>query len=173
MIIDVLTGGPDQLVVIADQGDVVAAGFGPVERIVAILPPGADPEPGELPAIREAWEAYLDGHLAALDTVPVRQNGSAVRTEVWEALRRIPPGEPISYGEMADVIGRPRAARAVGSACGANHVAPFVPCHRVIAADGGLGGYGYGLPIKQWLLDHESGSSRLGARPRSPRGPGR
>ena len=74
MIIDVLTGGPDQLVVIAEEGDVIAAGFGPTERIVAILPPGADPEPGELPAIREAWEAYLDGDLDALDAVPVRQN---------------------------------------------------------------------------------------------------
>lgn len=157
MIIDVLTGGPDDLVVIADDGVVVAAGFGPVERIVSALAPGADPDPGELPQVRAAWDDYLDGDLTALDRVPVRQSGSPVRTDVWTALRRIPPGEPISYGEMADVIGRPRAARAVGSACGANHVAPFVPCHRVIAADGGLGGYGYGLPIKKWLLDHESG----------------
>ena len=54
--------------------------------------------------------------------------------------------------------GRPLAARAVGSACGANHVAPFVPCHRVIAGNGSLGGYGYGLPIKRWLLDHEARS---------------
>jgi O-6-methylguanine DNA methyltransferase len=85
-----------------------------------------------------------------------RAIGSPVRAEVWDALRQVPPGHPISYGEMAEVIGRPRAARAVGSACGANHVAPFVPCHRVIAADGTLGGYGYGLPIKKWLLEHEA-----------------
>ena len=105
-----------------------------------------------VPNGRRTWRVIC----VCLGPVPVRQAGSPVRVEVWDALRRIPPGEPISYGEMADVIGRPRAARAVGSACGANHVAPFVPCHRVIAADGGLGGYGYGLPIKQWLLDHES-----------------
>ncbi len=156
MIIDILTGGPEDLVVIADDDAVVAAGFGPVERIAAMLPAGSDPEPGELPGVREAWAEYLDGDLAALERVVVRQSGSPVRVEVWDALRRIPAGEPISYGEMADVIGRPRAARAVGSACGANHVAPFVPCHRVIAADGGLGGYGYGLPVKKWLLDHEA-----------------
>lgn len=156
MIVDVLAGGPDDLVVVADDGVVLAAGFGPVERIVGMLPPGADPVPGELPEVREAWQDYLDGDLAALGRVDVRQSGSPVRVEVWEALCRVPAGEPISYGEMAEVIGRPRAARAVGSACGANHVAPFVPCHRVIAADGGLGGYGYGLPVKQWLLDHEA-----------------
>lgn len=156
MIIDVLSGGPEDLVVVAEDDAVVAAGFGPVERITAMLPAGSDPEPGELSHVRSAWADYLDGDLAALERVAVRQSGSPVRVEVWDALRRIPAGEPISYGEMADVIGRPRAARAVGSACGANHVAPFVPCHRVIAADGGLGGYGYGLSVKKWLLDHEA-----------------
>lgn len=157
MIVDVLEGGPDQLVVVWDGSAVVASGFGPVERIVAMLPPGSDPDPGDVGEVRESWSEYLHGDLSALDRVPVRQEGSPIRSQVWDALRRVPPGEPISYGEMADVIGRPRAARAVGSACGANHVAPFVPCHRVIAADGGLGGYGYGLPVKKWLLDHEAG----------------
>ncbi|MFN8125890.1 MAG: methylated-DNA--[protein]-cysteine S-methyltransferase [Candidatus Nanopelagicales bacterium] len=156
MIIDVLEGGPEPLVVIADDGAVVAAGFAPVDRIVAMLPTGSDPVPGDLPDVRQVWQDYLDGDYAALDRVVVRQSGSPVRTQVWDALREVRPGEPVSYGEMADIIGRPRAARAVGSACGANHVAPFVPCHRVIAANGGLGGYGYGLPVKRWLLDHES-----------------
>lgn len=159
MIIDVLEGGPVPLVVVADDdGAVLASGFAPADHILAMLPPGCDPEPGEIPSVRAVWNAYLAGELDALDDVEVRQTGSVVRDEVWGALRRVPAGEPVSYGEMADIIGRPRAARAVGSACGANHVAPFVPCHRVIASDGSLGGYGYGLPIKKWLLDHESGA---------------
>ena len=61
----------------------------------------------------------------------------------------------MSYSQLAQEIGKPKAARAVGSACGANRVAPFVPCHRVVAADGSLGGYGYGLAVKEWLLAHE------------------
>lgn len=162
MIIDVLEGGPEQLVVVAEPGTetVVAAGFGSAERIVSTLAPDVDPEAGSLPGVRAQWRAYLSGDLTALARVRVRQSGSPIREQVWDALRQIPPGEPISYGEVADIIGRPRAARAVGSACGANHVAPFVPCHRVVAADGSLGGYGYGLPIKQWLLDHESQPGR-------------
>lgn len=157
MIIDVLDGGPEPLVVVIDEGDgaVVASGFGPTERILDLARLQADPVPGEATAIRNVWAAYLSGEVAALDAVAVRQTGSPVQVSVWDALRDVPAGHPISYGEMADVIGRPRAARAVGGACGANHVAPFVPCHRVIAAGGGLGGYGYGLPVKQWLLDHE------------------
>lgn len=157
MIFDVLEGGPEQLVVVADEeGAVTAAGFGSVERVLSLAPAGEQPVPGELPGVRAEWEAYLAGDVHALDRVMVRQAGSPVRAEVWDALRQVPPGHPISYGDMAEVIGRPRAARAVGSACGANHVAPFVPCHRVIAADGTLGGYGYGLPIKKWLLEHEA-----------------
>lgn len=155
MILDVLEGGPEPLVVIADaDGTVRAAGFGSIERI-APMAPGAW-EPGELPTVRAAWREYLAGDTAALESVPVRQSGSPVQVEVWDALRRVPPGHPISYGEMADVIGRPRAARAVGSACAANRVAPFIPCHRVVAAGGGHGGYGYGLPMKKWLLAHET-----------------
>lgn len=157
MIIDQLTGGPEPLTVILDDdGAVVASGFGPSERILGMLRTGADPTPGEATGVREAWHAYLAGELAALDEVPVRQAGSPVQEQVWDELRSIPAGEPLSYGELADVIGRPRAARAVGGACGANHVAPFIPCHRVVAAGGGLGGYGYGLEVKRWLLDHEA-----------------
>lgn len=159
MIIDVLGGGPGPLVVVADDdGTVVASGFAEVDRVVALAPQAGGAEPGRLPDVRAAWDDYLAGDVTALDRVAVRQVGSPVRTEVWTALRGILAGEPVSYGELADVIGRPLAARAVGSACGANHVAPFVPCHRVIAGNGSLGGYGYGLPIKRWLLDHEARS---------------
>ena len=165
MIIDVLGGGPAPLVVVADDdGTVVASGSlgGPGRR-----PGAAGGEPSRPVAGRPGSLGRLPGgDVTALDRVAVRQVGSPVRTEVWTALRGIPAGEPVSYGELADVIGRPLAARAVGSACGANHVAPFVPCHRVIAGNGSLGGYGYGLPIKRWLLDHEARSRASGRRSR-------
>jgi len=74
---------------------------------------------------------------------------------VWEALRRIPYGEVRSYGWVAKAVGRPRAARAVGAACGANPWPIIVPCHRVIAADGSLGGYSAGLKWKRCLLKLE------------------
>jgi len=81
--------------------------------------------------------------------------GTAFQRRVWHALRRVPFGRTISYGELAARAGSPRAARAVGQAMGANPVAIVVPCHRVIRSDGGLGGFGAGLPIKRWLLRHE------------------
>lgn len=150
-IYDVLPGGPADLTVVVDENGVLrAAGFRPVADLVA-----ADVEPGEAPGIRAAWRDYLAGNLDALDRVAVLQPATAFQEDVWAELRRIPAGSPVTYGELAEAIGRPGAARAVGSACGANHVAPFVPCHRVVAASGGLGGYGYGLQVKEWLLEHE------------------
>jgi AraC family transcriptional regulator of adaptative response/methylated-DNA-[protein]-cysteine methyltransferase len=82
-------------------------------------------------------------------------HGTAFQQRVWEALRRIPPGQTRSYGELAAALGKPKAARAVGRASGANRVAVLIPCHRVIAADGTLGGYAYGLAIKAELLRRE------------------
>lgn len=153
---DILGGGPLDLAVITDDdGLVVAAGFRDLEWVANLAPELAELEPGELGAVAQHWRDYLAGDVNALERVAIRQAGSPVQSEVWAALRRVPPGHPVSYGEMAEQIGRPRAARAVGSACGSNRIAPFVPCHRVIAADGGLGGYGYGLEVKRWLLDHE------------------
>ncbi len=156
---DVLGGGPADLVVLADDdGAVVAAGFRAPDRIAQQAGIGDELQPAELTGVREAWRRYLDGDMGALDRVVVEQQGSPLQEQVWAQLRRIPAAAPLTYGEVAQRIGRPRAARAVGSACGANRVAPFVPCHRVVAADGGLGGYGYGLAVKQWLLQHEAAS---------------
>ena len=81
--------------------------------------------------------------------------GSKFQHAVWDALRTIPAGETLSYAELAERIGRPRAMRAAGAANGANRIALFVPCHRVIAANGTLWGYGGGLDNKRRLLDHE------------------
>ncbi len=93
--------------------------------------------------------------------VPLAIDGSAFERRVWQALRDIPYGETISYGELARRIGQPSAARAVGLANGRNPIAVIVPCHRVIGANGTLTGYGGGLERKRILLELESGQSRL------------
>ncbi|UCF02043.1 MAG: methylated-DNA--[protein]-cysteine S-methyltransferase [Deltaproteobacteria bacterium] len=86
---------------------------------------------------------------------PLDLHGSTFQTRVWSALREIPLGTVATYGEIAGEIGSPRAARAVGQACGRNQVVLFVPCHRVVAAHGKLGGFGGGLNLKKALLRHE------------------
>ena len=110
--------------------------------------------------IRDPLHAYLEGKLDAIETIPVETGGTAFQRSVWEALRRIPAGTTMSYGELAVRIGRPKAVRAVGHANGSNPVCLVVPCHRLIGADGSLTGYGGGLPRKRWLLDHEAAAQR-------------
>ncbi len=87
--------------------------------------------------------------------VPLDLRGTPFQLAVWEALRRIPFGQTRSYAEVARAVGSPGGARAVGGANHANPVSIIVPCHRVITATGGLGGYGGGPEVKQWLLAHE------------------
>jgi methylated-DNA-[protein]-cysteine S-methyltransferase len=99
--------------------------------------------------------SYFDGELRALDDVEVMCGGSPFQKDVWRALRKIPAGSTLSYGELAKAIGRPAAVRAVGAANGANPIAIIVPCHRVIGANGTLTGYGGGIDRKRWLLAHE------------------
>jgi methylated-DNA-[protein]-cysteine S-methyltransferase len=78
--------------------------------------------------------------------------GTVFQQSVWRALTKIPRGETRSYGWVAQQIGKPRSSRAVGAACGANPIPVVIPCHRVIAGDGSLGGFGGGLPMKRRLL---------------------
>jgi methylated-DNA-[protein]-cysteine S-methyltransferase len=106
-------------------------------------------------SIVKVLNAYFAGELDALNDVPVATGGTEFQRKVWRALRMIPAGATMSYGELAAKIGRPSASRAVGAANGSNPVAIVVPCHRVIGANGTLTGYGGGLPRKRWLLDHE------------------
>jgi methylated-DNA-[protein]-cysteine S-methyltransferase len=98
---------------------------------------------------------YLDGELDALDDIAVDLGGTPFQARVWAALRKIPVGATWSYAQLARKVGSPEAVRAVGAANGRNPVSLVVPCHRVIASDGTLCGYGGGLPRKQWLLTHE------------------
>jgi AraC family transcriptional regulator of adaptative response/methylated-DNA-[protein]-cysteine methyltransferase len=90
-------------------------------------------------------------------SLPLDVRGTAFQQQIWRELVCIPRGETRSYQEVAEAVGKPRAARAVGNACGSNPVAIVVPCHRVVASDGGLGGYGWGLDRKRVLLDNERG----------------
>ncbi len=102
---------------------------------------------------------YFAGALTAIDNLPVKTNGTPFQRQVWQALREIPLGTTISYGELAKRIGRPAAVRAVGLANGSNPVGVIVPCHRVIGSNGSLTGYGGGMERKRWLLEHEGASA--------------
>lgn len=88
--------------------------------------------------------------------IPLDVQGTAFQEAVWRELGKIPEGETRSYAEIAVAIGKPKAVRAVGSANGANHVAVLIPCHRVVRSDGTMGGYAYGLEIKERLLEKEA-----------------
>jgi methylated-DNA-[protein]-cysteine S-methyltransferase len=107
-------------------------------------------------SIKRALEAYFAGELEAIDEVRVATGGTPFQKDVWQALREIPAGTTISYGQLAERIGRAGASRAVGAANGANPIPIVVPCHRVIGSNGKLTGFGGGLPLKRWLLDLES-----------------
>lgn len=91
--------------------------------------------------------------------VPIELLGTAFQYRVWEALMRIPAGQTRSYAELARELGQPDAVRAVAGACARNKVAVLVPCHRVVRSDGSLGGYRWGLPRKQALLEREATTS--------------
>ena len=103
----------------------------------------------------EQLRAFFAGDLREFD-LALAYTGTDFQRRVWTALRAIPYGETISYGEQARRIGRPTAPRAVGAANGCNPIAIIIPCHRVIGADGSLTGFGGGLDRKRWLLSHEA-----------------
>jgi len=126
--------------------------------------PGARREKAFAPhrdAVRQILE-YLEGKRRRFE-LPLDLRGTPFQRSVWSALAAIPYGETRSYGEVARSIGRPRAVRAVGLANGANPVPLVVPCHRVIAAGGRLGGYGGGLELKRRLLAMEQSVAHQGA----------
>lgn len=99
-------------------------------------------------------EAYFAGRWARFST-PLAPRGTEFQRAVWSALQAIPLGETRSYTDLARAIGRPEAVRAVGAANGMNPLSLFIPCHRVIGADGALTGYAGGIAAKRWLLEHE------------------
>jgi methylated-DNA-[protein]-cysteine S-methyltransferase len=145
------------LTIVESDGQVRAAGF--TADVTELLP---DPRSvatarADLGPISRAVRAYFDGDLTAIEEVPVEQPwGGEFVGHAWQILRQVKPGEPVTYTELARLAGHPSAIRAAAMACARNAVALFVPCHRVLRLDGGLGGYRWGVPVKQWLLDHEA-----------------
>lgn len=123
---------------------------------------------GETPVLAETrrqLEEYFRGARREFD-LPLEVDGSPFQREVWDALARIPYGVTESYGQLAQRVGRPGAARAVGGANGRNPLPIVVPCHRVIGASGALTGYGgpsqEGIAMKRWLIDHETAAVAAG-----------
>ena len=106
------------------------------------------------PLLKEAvsqLQAYFEGRLTRF-SLPLRPEGTPFQLQVWQALQSIPYGQVISYGQLAESIGKPGACRAVGGANGKNRLPILIPCHRVIAANGSLGGYSTGESIDgQWI----------------------
>lgn len=115
------------------------------ERVAASNPNG----------LSRKMKDYFDGDLSVIDTLPSATAGTPFQRDVWQALRAIPCGQVMHYGELAAQLGRPGAARAVGAANGSNPVSVVVPCHRVIGRNGTLTGYAGGVQRKEWLLRHE------------------
>lgn len=148
------------LAVLVHDDVLVAAGFGtPEEQHARLRTPPPLRRVNDLGPFSAALSAYFDGDLDAMNDLPVQQPGGPFRQAAWKVMREIPAGTTITYAELAARAGSPQAARAAGSACALNLIAPVVPCHRVVRGGGALGGYAYGLSRKQWLLAHERGDA--------------
>ena len=125
--------------------------------------PGHDAPPPPLTPLIEAAKreltAFFEGAPTDFAALSLDPRGTSFQLRVWQELRRIPWGQTISYGELARRVGSPKASRAVGQANAVNPIPLIIPCHRVIAANGSLGGYSSGLDRKRWLLRHEGAKS--------------
>jgi len=145
--------------------DVVrASGFGSLSSLRKRLPPelisiSLSGKPSGSPAglhpYQKAIVSYFKGDARAFDSVRFAQSGNDFSEKVWKAIASIPYGETVSYQKLALMAGNPKAVRAAGTACGANRLILFVPCHRVLRSDGGVGEYLYGKKRKKSLLEHE------------------
>jgi methylated-DNA-[protein]-cysteine S-methyltransferase len=124
-------------------------------RMPASVPASSERSRAHLEAALRALDQYFRGERKGFYDLALAPAGTAFQLQVWTALRQIPFGATGSYGELARRIDRPGAARAVGMANHRNPLGIVVPCHRVVGASGDLVGYGGGLEMKRWLLEHE------------------
>ncbi|NIJ10709.1 methylated-DNA-[protein]-cysteine S-methyltransferase [Saccharomonospora amisosensis] len=152
--------GPFTALVAAD-GAVIASGWtAEPHELLKVVPAALTPTElrarDELGPVTRAVRRYHEGELDAVDQVPVRQRSGEFIAHTWEVLRGVPAGKPLTYSDLAELAGRPQAVRAAAAACARNATALFVPCHRIVRIDGGLGGFRWGLHVKRWLLAHES-----------------
>lgn len=156
------------LLMAATERGVCLVEFGDSERALVARLDAEFPQATRVPAsdaAREpldAWMDALDAHVvhgAPRPELPLDVRGTAFQIKVWRFLLSVKPGRVVSYAELAEGIGHPKAVRAVGTACGANRLAVLIPCHRALRADGSLGGYRWGLERKRALLDGERASA--------------
>src|SRR5918995_34758 len=159
----VVTSPVGDLVVTGDGASVTGIGFASRTPV----PPGWRRDDRAHEEAARQLREYFAGERTGFD-LPLAPEGTDFQRRVWAALAAIPYGETTSYAALAERIGRPGSARAVGAANGANPLAIVVPCHRVVGADGTLTGYAGGLDVKRRLLDLEVTGSRPAPR-RSPR----
>jgi methylated-DNA-[protein]-cysteine S-methyltransferase len=161
--------GPFTVVVTRDPHgqDVVLAG-GWTDDVADLLPvihrslrPDWVERADALPVL-DIVEKFVAGDVAAIDDVVVQQRSGPFLEDAWQVLRTVPAGQPDTYAAFAARCGRPAAVRAAANACARNAAALFVPCHRVLGSDGGLGGFRWGTPVKRWLLDHEAEHAPVG-----------
>lgn len=138
---------------------VIGAGFKPLTKLMKQLDEKykdfeikKDPKLAGVTIVVKNW---IDGDLDAFDDLKVLQPGGDFRQSCWQALRKIKAGKVLTYADLAQRAGNKKAARAAGSACAKNLIAPFVPCHRVIKTGGAIGNYGFGISLKQAILAHE------------------
>jgi methylated-DNA-[protein]-cysteine S-methyltransferase len=148
------------LTLAATPDGVVRIGFGQEDLVLDELASEVSPRVVRLPArldeVRRELEEYFDGRRRDFDVPVDRRLSRGYRRIVLEALsREVPYGQTVSYKELAERTGNPKASRAVGSAMATNPIPIVVPCHRVLRTGGALGGYGGGLDTKVWLLRHE------------------
>jgi methylated-DNA-[protein]-cysteine S-methyltransferase len=139
---------------LASDGEALTGLYMTDQRHRPELPAADGDDDAVLAAARAQLAEYFAGERREFD-LPLKPAGTPFQRAVWEALRDIPYGETAGYGELANRLGRPGAARAVGLANGRNPIAIVVPCHRVIGAAGALTGYGGGLERKRYLLELE------------------
>jgi methylated-DNA-[protein]-cysteine S-methyltransferase len=165
--------GPFTVVVDAD-GVVLAGGWttAPDDEVLPLIHPTLRPveivERPELGAVTTAVTAFHDGDPGPAATLPVRQYGGEFLQAVWARMREIPAGTSLSYGELATRAGRPLAPRGAGQACNRNVIGLFVPCHRVRRGDGSLGGFRWGLAVKEGLLAAEAAQAAARAATQGP-----
>ena len=151
------------LLVAGDGSKLMEIGF-PDGKEARRHQPGWVRDSGPFVEVRQQLADYFAGKARDFN-LPLQPRGTAFQLQVWEALRSIPYGETISYGELAKRIGRPKDSRAVGAANGKNPIPIIIPCHRVIGGNGKLVGFGGGLTTKQALLQLECEVAAPGRKP--------
>lgn len=147
--------------IIAQHGAVLSSGWtaDPAELTGQIHPsllPAELAMVTDLGDISAAVDAFYNDEPALAMAVPVRQQSGPFRTHAWDVLRQVRPGAPVTYSEYAALAGNPKAVRAAAGACAFNAAALFVPCHRVIRTDGSMGGFRWGIAVKERLLAREA-----------------